>query len=222
MEITRTNSPRPEATTQTRQPSQASFVPNQTCIHVWVSRSTKTNRRSNSTRRMETLVAADATDKELVEINEYDTFSDRERSSSRTRLQEDRVHLVYAVKRRTSQARLVAGGHLTETPVDSVYSSVVSLRIRITRSSPNRHDTWSTDILCLPRVIHPRESVHCCWSRIRRARRTLSSLSRRYMAYDPPDYDGHDSLTYYAIWDSSYLKETRTSGCEIAATTTST
>jgi hypothetical protein len=42
------------------------------------------------------------------------------------------------------------------------------------------------------------------------------------MAYDPPDYDGHkDSLTYYAIWDSSYLKD-KDIWMQIAATTTST
>jgi hypothetical protein len=133
----------------------------------------------------------------------------KERSSGQDYKKRD---LVYAVKHDgRHKARLVAGGHLTETPVDSVYSSVVSLRgIRIITfiSELNGCDTEHRYFLCLPRVIHPRESVHCCWSRIRRARRTLSSLSRRYMAYDPPDYDGHkDSLTYYAIWDSSYLKE---------------
>jgi hypothetical protein len=38
-------------------------------------------------------------------------------------------HMVYAVKHDgRHKARYVAGGHLTETPVDSVYSSVVSLR----------------------------------------------------------------------------------------------
>jgi len=40
-----------------------------------------------------------------------------------------RVHMVYAVKHDgRHDAQLVAGGHLTETPIDSVHSSVVSLR----------------------------------------------------------------------------------------------
>jgi len=40
-----------------------------------------------------------------------------------------RVHMVYAVKHDgRHKARLVAGGHLTETPINSICSSVVSLR----------------------------------------------------------------------------------------------
>ena len=39
------------------------------------------------------------------------------------------VHIIYAVKHDgRHRSQLVAGGHLTETPLDSVYSSVVSLR----------------------------------------------------------------------------------------------
>ena len=42
--------------------------------------------------------------------------------------QKIRVHLVYAVKHDgRHKARLVADGHLTEVPVDSVYSGVVSM-----------------------------------------------------------------------------------------------
>ena len=40
-----------------------------------------------------------------------------------------RVHFVFAVKHDgCHKARLVAGGHLTDVPLDSVYSGVVSLR----------------------------------------------------------------------------------------------
>ena len=40
-----------------------------------------------------------------------------------------KVHFVYAVKHDGQyKSRLVTGGHLTNTPVDSVYSSVISLR----------------------------------------------------------------------------------------------
>jgi hypothetical protein len=39
------------------------------------------------------------------------------------------VHLVFDVKHDgCHKARLVAGGHLTDPPLDSVYSGVVSLR----------------------------------------------------------------------------------------------
>ena len=47
------------------------------------------------------------------------------------------------------KARLVAGGHLTDTPIDSVYSSVVSLRgIRVLTflAEHNNMKCWATDI----------------------------------------------------------------------------
>ena len=61
-----------------------------------------------------------------------------------------RVHMVYAVKHDgRHKSRLVAGGHLIETPIDSVYSSVVSLRgIRILTflAELNDMEIWTTDI----------------------------------------------------------------------------
>jgi len=60
------------------------------------------------------------------------------------------VHMVYAVKHDgRHKARLVAGGHLTETPIDSVYSSVVSLRgarLLAFIGELNGLKIWSTDI----------------------------------------------------------------------------
>jgi len=61
-----------------------------------------------------------------------------------------RVHIVYAVKHDgRHKARLVAGGCLTETPVNSVHSSVVSLRsIRLLTfvAELNDLEVWATDI----------------------------------------------------------------------------
>ena len=46
-----------------------------------------------------------------------------------SRYQKIGVHLVFAVKHDGShKARLVAGGHLTPEPVESVYSGLVSIR----------------------------------------------------------------------------------------------
>ena len=56
---------------------------------------------------------------------------------------------MYAAKPDRHKARLVAGGHLTDTPVDSVYSSIISLRgIRIVAflAELNGLNTWSTDV----------------------------------------------------------------------------
>ena len=93
----------------------------------------------------------DAEETELSQIDEYESFIDKgvgyKMGSDYKRI---RVHMVYAVKHDgRHKARLVAGGHLTETPIDSVYSSVVSLRgIRILAflGELNGLKVWSTDI----------------------------------------------------------------------------
>src|SRR6056300_413537 len=61
-----------------------------------------------------------------------------------------RVHIVFACKHDLRhKARLVAGGHLTGEPVESVYSSVVSLRsIRLTAflAELNQLELWGADV----------------------------------------------------------------------------
>ena len=58
--------------------------------------------------------------------------------------------MVYNVKHDgRHKARLVAGGHLTDTPVESVYSSVVSLkglRIVMFLAELNSMEIWATDV----------------------------------------------------------------------------
>jgi hypothetical protein len=67
---------------------------------------------------------------ELAQIDEYDTFEDVGKFGKvPVGFKKIRVHMVNDMKHDGRyKARLVAGGHLTETPIDSVYSSVVSLR----------------------------------------------------------------------------------------------
>ena len=93
----------------------------------------------------------DAERKELDQIDEYETFIDKGKDyRPPSEYKKIRVHLVYACKHDgRHKARLVAGGHLTDTPIDSVYSSVVSLRgIRILTflAELNNCELWSTDI----------------------------------------------------------------------------
>jgi hypothetical protein len=73
----------------------------------------------------------DATDLELKQIDDYKCFIDKGHKST-TRIPEGykriRVHLVYDCKHDgRHKARLVADGHLTDIPLESVYSGVVSL-----------------------------------------------------------------------------------------------
>ena len=88
---------------------------------------------------------------ELAQVAEYDTFDDKGPDWIPPKsFDKITVHLVYAVKHDgRHKARLVAGGHLTKTPLDSVYSSVVSLRgIRMLCfiAELNGCETWTTDI----------------------------------------------------------------------------
>jgi hypothetical protein len=92
-----------------------------------------------------------ATKMEMDQLHEYDTFQDK---GIGTHPGEDfkkiRVHLIYACKHDgRHKARLVADGNLTEIPVNSVYSGVVSLkslRTVLFLAELNALDTWATDI----------------------------------------------------------------------------
>jgi hypothetical protein len=73
----------------------------------------------------------EATVLELNQIDEYITFTDKGHHSNVTLpagYKRIRVHIVYDVKHDgRHKARLVADGHLTDIPLDSVYSGIVSL-----------------------------------------------------------------------------------------------
>jgi len=88
---------------------------------------------------------------EIAQLDEYESFTDLGAGAA---IPKDHkkitVHLVFAVKHDgRHKARLVAGGHLTPTPIASVYSGVVSLRalrIVIFLSELNNLNLWATDI----------------------------------------------------------------------------
>ena len=102
----------------------------------------------------------DATKKELDQINKYQVFIDHGRAkynpiSKRITnaphgYQKITVHLVFACKHdEHHKARLVAGGHLTPDPIDSIYSGVVStksLRLSIFLAKLNSMNVWGADI----------------------------------------------------------------------------
>ena len=72
---------------------------------------------------------ADAMRTELDQIHSYETFKDLGKDVlPPVNYKKIKVHFVFDVKHDgRHKARLVAGGHLTDEPDDSVYSSVVSL-----------------------------------------------------------------------------------------------
>ena len=96
---------------------------------------------------------------EANQLLEYEAFIDLGHHSTGkkhiTRLHEEgykkiSLHLVYAVKHdERYKSRIVAGGHLTGTPTESVYSGVVSLRgvrLVIFLAELNGLKVWQTDV----------------------------------------------------------------------------
>ena len=99
----------------------------------------------------------DAVDLELTQIHEYKVFKDTGKARFHNGkavipdgYQKIRVHFVYAVKHDGRfKARLVADGHLTKEPVESIYSGVVSLRslrMVVFLSQLNNLEIWGADV----------------------------------------------------------------------------
>ena len=102
----------------------------------------------------------DATKLEMDQINEYKVFQNhgkaqydpksRKVSNAPNGYQKIRVHLIFSVKHDgRHKARLVAGGHLTPDPIESIYSGVVSirsLRLVIFLAKLNNLEVWGADI----------------------------------------------------------------------------
>ena len=99
----------------------------------------------------------DPMDLELSQIHEYKVLKDTGKAQFHNGkavtpdgFQKIRVHFVYAVKHDGRfKARLVADGHLTKEPVESIYSGVVSLRslrMVVFLSQLNDLEIWGADV----------------------------------------------------------------------------
>jgi hypothetical protein len=96
---------------------------------------------------------ADAATLELTRIDDYDTFIDKghhTKAKAPDGYKKIRIHLIFDVKHDgRPKVRLVADGHLTDIPLKSVYSGVVSLRgfrIVLFLAELNHLEIWSTYI----------------------------------------------------------------------------
>ena len=88
---------------------------------------------------------------EIFQMDEYHTFFDKGKYGiPPVGSKKIRCHMVYDVKHDgRHKARLVAGGHRTDVPLESVSSSVVSLkdlRLVVFPAKLNDLEVWSTDI----------------------------------------------------------------------------
>ena len=95
----------------------------------------------------------DATKLEMQQLDDYHCFEDAGIAKDRTPpegYKKIRVHLVFDVKHDgRHKSHCVAGGHLTDVPIDSVYSGVISLRglhLVAFLSELNDLELWATDI----------------------------------------------------------------------------
>jgi hypothetical protein len=100
----------------------------------------------------------------LSKVNAYTTFIDKGVDyQPGPEYKHMRVHRIVACKHDgRHMARLVAGDHLTNTRIDFVYSSAVSLRgicILAFLAELNRMQLWSTDISCAYLESYTQEKV---------------------------------------------------------------
>ena len=156
-------------------------------------------------------------DIELAQVDEYDTFEDKGKGyKPGPDYKKINIHIVYAVKHDgRHKSRLVAGGHLTDTPIDSVYSSVVSLRgIRLLTfiAELNDMECWATDIGNAYLESVTKEKVYIIAGPEFGAEKGIpSSSGRRCTDSKAQDSDGtKDSRSYYGPWGSSFHPRQRT------------
>ena len=95
----------------------------------------------------------DCTALEMQQLMDYQTFIDKglySQTGIPRGFKKIRVHLVYAVKHDgRHKARLVADGHLTDIPLNSVYAGVVSIRgmrLCLFLGELNGMEAYATDI----------------------------------------------------------------------------
>ena len=94
---------------------------------------------------------ADAEEKEKACFREYQVFKDIGKNGRPPAGYKPlKILMVYDVKHDgRHRAHMVAAGHLTEVPVESVYSGVISLRgirLMIFLAELNQMEAWGTDI----------------------------------------------------------------------------
>ena len=87
----------------------------------------------------------------MQQLNEYSTFQEKGKNSPiPSGSKKIRTHIVFAVKHDgRHKVRMVEGGLLTDVPLDSVYSGVVSLRglrLVLFLAELNNLNTYATDI----------------------------------------------------------------------------
>ena len=120
----------------------------------------------------------EAIDLEIEQIKEYQVFKDFGKAvyeknnitNAPKGHQKIRVHFVFDVKHCGKfKARLVADGHLTKEPMETVYAGVLSIRnLRLTMFLAELNNLelimGSRCWKCIPSSTHKGETLHCGWT----------------------------------------------------------
>jgi hypothetical protein len=87
----------------------------------------------------------------LTQIDDYQSFVDKGHKFRPEGYTKITIHFVYAVKHDgRHKAQSVAGGHTTETPINSVHSTIISLcgiRLLNFLAELNQQEIWATNIV---------------------------------------------------------------------------
>ena len=111
---------------------------------------------------------ADATKLELKLFQQFDTFKDMDHNSSCSPLATRRSESTWSVMSNmmvNTTHTLLADGHLTDIPVDSVYSRVLSLhgfKLLVFLAELNGIEPWATDIRSACLQAETKEKVCIC------------------------------------------------------------
>jgi hypothetical protein len=104
---------------------------------------------------------------ELVQLNKYDTLKDHgynTKGDPKKGFKKIRTHLVYDCKHdEHHKARMVADSHMTDVPLDSIYSGVISLsglRTLLFLGELNGLETLATDFGNAYLEAETKECVH--------------------------------------------------------------
>ena len=119
-----------------------------------------------------------AIDLEIEQIKEYKVFNDNGKVEYENRMvinapkgyQKNRVIFVFDVNHCGKfKAWLVANGHLTKEPTETVYSEDVpfrNLRLAMFFAELNNCQLWEQMLECIPPSTHKSNAGHCTWPRI--------------------------------------------------------
>ena len=163
---------------------------------------------------------------EIEQIKEYHVFKDFGKAAYDKNTitnaskghQKIRVHFVFDVKHCGKfKARLVADGHLTKEPMETVYSGVVSIRnLRLTMflAELNNLELWGADVGNAYLQALTREKLYIVGGpEFEELQDMFLSCTKHFMVQDQEEHVGMiNSLTYSITWVSSLQEQTQTYG----------